>query len=85
MGGDYKTGIEENALKGQVKFQITPIELKLGENDPGYKATMQNVSSRMSPKVIWGQRSGQNSNCSDSELISGESFPGHMAHHYFQV
>ena len=44
-------------VKGQVKFQIAPIELKLGESDPKDRAGMKMISRRVSSKVrfkaIW--------------------------------
>ena len=48
--------------QGQVKFQIAPIELKLGESDPKDRAGMKMISRRVChPR----SRSGQISNCSD--------------------
>ena len=111
MGGDYKTGIEKDALwcctgskvrsnfkllrnlgkvmldgrrlqngyrggrplmlygvKGQVKFQVAPIELKLGESNAGGRVSKKHVSRRMPSDAIRGQRSGQISNCFDWAL-----------------
>ena len=36
--------------QGQVKFKITPIELKLGESDPKDRAGMKMISRRVTPK-----------------------------------
>ena len=49
-------------VKGQVKFQIAPIELKLGESDPKDRAGMKMILRRVHhPR----SRSDQISNCSD--------------------
>ena len=52
-------------VKGQVKFQVAPIELKFGESNAGWEAITKQVWRRTPSDVIWGQRSGQISNCSD--------------------
>ena len=39
-------------VKGQVKFQIAPIELKLGESNPEGRAGMKLISRRVSSNVI---------------------------------
>ena len=60
-------------VKGQLKFQIAPIELKRGESNPEGGAGMKLISRRVSSNVIWGQRSGQISNCSDRAETWGKS------------
>ena len=52
-------------VKGQVKFQVAPIELKLGESNAGGRVSKKHVSRRAPSDVIRGQRSGQISNCFD--------------------
>jgi len=54
-----------SGVKGRVKFQIAPIGLKVGESNPEGRANIKLILRRASSNVIWGQRSGQISNCSD--------------------
>ena len=42
-------------MKGQVKFQVAPIELKLGESNAGWEAITKRVWRRTPSDVIWGQ------------------------------
>ena len=39
-------------VKGQVKFQVAPIELKLGESNAGWEGSTERVSRRMSSEVV---------------------------------
>ena len=49
-------------VKGQVKFQITPVELKLGESDVGWEASKKTGIEKDAFRGQRGQSSGQISN-----------------------
>ncbi len=46
----------------QVKFQVAPVELKLGSSNPEDRGSIKLISIRMPSNVTQGQRSGQISN-----------------------